>query len=427
MFRFRKTREPEQASKDISTFEESANYLDAIAQTADKEKSHLNRIVRDEPQGEDQIGQTAATFEQTAQGVSGFKVILKNLKKEIRSIQSELKDLGALRSESAELFGQFCKLRSQLKMTEAQQKSIQRPTEEFNVFLEKVDKTKAEITIKLNSIEVKQVELLNKYDDFLKRLEKAEEHLNHLSSMKAEFEKTAENVATESARITIWMEATEKMSEKLKQATQLFEDSKQRIDRVNELVEYIESKTNVFAKQKELLKNAHIEAGKANAIFWEIKSKHSELERDVEKIKKMETHVLKFNSKLRSIENRISRLDINIRKLIPLSEKIDKTDKEVNALTDKLDHLDQRMRDSRKYAESIAGECNDIRKSQENIRLDVSEIIDQFGKLSDLRIFTEEKTRALRKYFEWAEEKLSELGDVSKKTSPKIQAGMRNR
>ena len=238
---------------------------------------------------------------------------------------------------------------------------------------------------------------------------------------------TAENVATESARITIWMAATEKMSEKLKQATQLFEDSKQRIDRVNELVEYIESKTNVFAKQKELLKNAHIEAGKANAIFWEIKSKHSELERDVEKIKKMETHVLKFDSKLKSIENRISRLDINIRKLIPLSEKIDKTDKEVNALTDKLDHLDQRMRDSRKYAESIAGECNDIRKSQENIRLDVSEIIDQFGKLSDLRIFTEEKTRALRKYFEWAEEKLSELGDVSKKTSPKIQAGMRNR
>lgn len=425
MFRFRKVREPEQTDENVSTFEELANRLNEIVQTARKDKSHFNHYVGNESQRVAQIGQTAATIEQTAQRISDFEIILKNIKKEVQSIQTEVKNLQVLKSKTAELFNQFFQLKSQLKATEEQQKSIQKSAEEFNIFLEKADKARAEITLKLNSIDSKQVELLDKYDDFLQRLKEAEDQLGHLSGLQAEFEKTTENVTTESARITIWMAATEKMSEKLKQATELFETTKQKIDRLHELAEYVESKTKTLAKQKELLKNAYIEAGKANAIFWEIKSKYSELEQDAEKIKKMETQTSRFDSELESIEGRVSTFDTSVKKLLLLSEKIEKTDKEVGSLTDELNNLNQRVNGSRKQAVSIAEECADIHKSQENLRLDVSEVMDQFGKLSDLRVLTEEKTRVLSEYLKRAEQGISELSDISVKTTTQAHARLR--
>jgi DNA repair ATPase RecN len=305
MFRFRKVREPEQTDENVSTFEELANHLDELVQTARKDKSLLNHYAGNESQRVVQIGQAVATFEQSAQKISDFEVILKNVKKEIKSIQTEVKNLQVLKSKTAELFNQLFQLKSQLKVAEKQQKPIQKSAEEFNIFLEKADRARADIILKLDSIDSKQFELLDKYDDFLQRMEKSEDQLGRLSSLQAEFERITENVATESARITIWMTATEKMSEKFKKATELFETTKQKIDRFHELAEYLESKTKSLSKQKELLKNAYIEAGKANAIFWEIKSKYSELEQDVEKIKKMETQTSRFDSELESIVGRV--------------------------------------------------------------------------------------------------------------------------
>jgi len=361
MFKFKKVRGPEDFGEAINTLEDSANRLESMVETAQKEKSRLHLLVGNVSDRVSQIKRSASAFEDTAQKV-----------KDMQSIQKDAESLKDVKSQTTRLFEKFAEIKTQIKDVELKLNSFEKPSQELAVIDEKMKKFASNILPEMESIGKKQDELFDRYKNFVERLESAESNLKTITGLSEEFKKTSENVSRESARITTWMAVTEKMSEKLQNVTEVFETTKQKIDRLHELAEYVESKTKSLSKQKELLKKAHIESGRANGLFWEIKSKLSELEQDTEKVRAMEMQTEKFNAALKNIENRFDQINAfsqKVDQLIVEYARLNEHAKELEQHHTKLSVVEELVVQLEKQVGSAKDEHEKLQKASEQINL----------------------------------------------------------
>ena len=372
MFKFKKVRGPEEIGEAITTLEDTANRLESMVETAQKEKSRLHLLVGNVTDRVNQIKQTASTFEESAVKITDFETSLRKLESEVKSIQKDAEYLKEMRNDTAGLAGEFGKLKAQLTEAEAKLQTFQQPIHDLDEINKKIAQLKTGFVPDIESISRQQAQLLEKYAGFAERFEQAELKLKNLTAQSEEFKKTTENVARESARITTWMAATEKMSEKLEQASGVFETTKQKIDRLHELAEYVENKTKSLKKQKELLKNAHIESGRANGLFWEIKSKLSELEQDVEKVRQMEMRTAEFDGVLKRIESRFEQINnfgAKIDRLLVEYVKLGDYAKELRAHQKEFSVIDELSKQLQKQIEQAREEHVKLNKSSEQVSL----------------------------------------------------------
>ncbi|GEM_PF-2014907 len=372
MFKFKKVRGPEDIGEAINTLEDSANRLESMVETAQKEKSRLHLLVGNVSDRVNQIRQSASTFEDTAEKVKDFEIFLKKVEADIQSIQKDAESLKDVKNQTTRLFEKFTEIKTQLKDVELKLSSFHKPSQELGAIDEKMKKFTSNILPEMESISKKQNELFNRYKDFVERLENAESNLKNITGLSEEFKKTSEDVSRESARITTWMAATEKMSEKLQNVTEVFETTKQKIDRLHELAEYVESKTKSLSKQKELLKKAHMESGRANGLFWEIKSKLSELEQDTEKVREMEMQTEKFNATLKNIESRFDQINAfsqKVDQLIVEYARLNEHAKELEQHHSRLGVIDELVVQLEKKVGSAKDELAKLHKASEQINL----------------------------------------------------------
>jgi len=372
MFKFRKVRGPEQMGDAISTLEDSANRLESMVEIAQKEKSRLHLLVGNVSDRVDQIKRSALSFDEKIQKIDKFESSFKAIESEIQGLQNEAVNLNEIKAETTGLFEQFESLKSQLQAATAKIETQSKTAEEVDNLVHQINEAKSRFFPEVEAIGQKQAELLNKYDSFVDRLEKSEVKLQDFAKLETEFKKTSENIAHESARLSTWMEATEKMSEKLGQATEVFETTKHKVDNLHELVEFIESKTKSLKKQKELLKNAHIESGRANGLFWEIKSKLTELEQDAEKIRHMEMQANEFDSALKRIENRFDQINSfagKVEQLLTGYGRLDEYARDLQNHHKRLGVADELLKHLEKQINQAKDEHSKLNKAQEQITI----------------------------------------------------------
>jgi len=370
MFKFRKVRGPEQMSDAISTLEESANRLESMVEIAQKEKSRLHLLVGNVSDRVDQIRRSALSFDETIQKIDKFETSFKAIESEIQGLQHQTGNLKEIKAETARLFEQFENLKSQLQAAAAKIETQTKTAGEVDDLARQIKEVKSRFFPEVEAISGKQADLLNKYNDFAGRLEKSEIKLKEFADLNDEFKKTSENIAHESARLSTWMEATEQMSEKLGQATEIFETTKQKVDNLHELVEFVESKTKSLKKQKELLKNAHIESGRANGLFWEVKSKLTELEQDAEKIRQMEMQANGFDLTLKQIENRFEQINsfgAKVEQLIAGYARLDEYARDLQNHYKQLGVVDELLKQLEKQIGLAKDEHSKLNKAQEQI------------------------------------------------------------
>jgi len=304
MFKFRKVRGPEQIGEALVTLEESANRLENIVETAQKEKSRLHLLVGNVSERMAEIKKTAASFQNTADKIAEYDDALKNIQQEIDTVKSQAAVTGDIRSEVGDLLEQLNLFKAQLNSAREDLNVIQNTAGELTSIEEKVLKAKTDIEPQLEILANKQTGLTNKFNEMTSRLDQSESQLAHFADLSGEFEKTVDKISRESARITTWMAATEKMSSELARSNENLETTKQKIDHLHELAEYVELKTKALGKFKELLKNAHLEYGKANILLVEIKAKLAELEQDSRQLREIQANTNDIDKILKSFENR---------------------------------------------------------------------------------------------------------------------------
>ncbi len=348
MFKFRKVRGPEQISEAIVTLEESANRLEGMVESAQKEKSRLHLLVGNVSDKMNQIRETAASFEKSAEKISEYESAIKDLKLGLESLRKDMVELENSRAEGLKLRQLLLQLTKDSAAAKQDITSIYELMSKIQALGQKAEETRAAIEPQFEQTRRQQAELAAKYDDFLNRLSGAESEVKRLSEMAEKFQTWAEEIARESARITTWMAATEKMAENLSKTTELFETASSKIDSLHELTEFVESKTKSLNKQKELLKNAHIEYGKANVLFLEIRSKLSEMEEDWEQIKQIQTDSVRFENQVKALESRIGQIE-------GYSEKLDRLAHELSSLDDKAEILDKFRKQLEDFSETAAG------------------------------------------------------------------------
>jgi hypothetical protein len=103
MFRFHKAKAPKQLGETITTLTESANRVESIIETAQKEKSRLHLRAGNVCNRVAQIRKTAASFEQSATKISDYDIALKTLGKGIDSIKKDAASIHEIGAETAQL------------------------------------------------------------------------------------------------------------------------------------------------------------------------------------------------------------------------------------------------------------------------------------------------------------------------------------
>ncbi|MCP4582599.1 MAG: hypothetical protein GY839_13400 [candidate division Zixibacteria bacterium] len=372
MFKFHKIRGPEEMGDAVSTLEETANRLESMVQIAQKEKSRLHLLVGNVSERVDQINRSASSFDDTAQKIDKFKVACKNIESEIQNARGEVSKFKDIKGESTKLFEQFKQLKSQMNDTVSRLESYENTSKSMDSIVEKINHVNTTMYPEVQAISDKQSKLLEKFDDFVERLGKSELKLEEFAELSNDFKETSELVARESVRITTWVEATDKMSGKLDQASEVFETTRQKIDNLHELAEFVESKAKSLKKQKELLKKAHIESGRANGLFWEIKSKLSELEQDADKIRQMEIKTNEFDSSLKRIELRFEQINTFADKVENLIADYTRLDDYARDLVDhykQLSVVNGLVKQLQKLINEARGEHDKLNKAGEQIML----------------------------------------------------------
>ena len=372
MFKFHKVRGPEQVGDAITTLEETANRLESMVEIAQKEKSRLHLLVGNVTDRVDQIKQSASGFDDMVKRIETFQDRFKGVEDEIAAVQRQADGLKELKAETTNLFEQFKKLKTEFEGTAAKLRGYSATANQLGPLNEKVNQIKTTIMPEIEAISQKQDELTKKYDEYFGRLEKADEKLQGLVKLSDDFKKTSDNVARESARISTWMEATESISNKLDQATEVFETTKQKIDSLHELAEYVENKTRALRKQKELLKKAHIESGRANGLFWEIKSKLNELEQDAEKIRQMEMQTSEFSTTLQKIESRFENINNFSKKLDQILNeyaRLEEYGRQLQEHRKQLTVVDELFQQINKHIEVAKDERSKLAQAEQQINL----------------------------------------------------------
>jgi len=348
MFKFRKVRGPEQLSEAIVTLEESANRLEGMVESAQKEKSRLHLLVGNVSDKVNQMRETAASFERTAEKIAEYENAVKDIKLQIESLKKEMVDLEDSRTEALKLRQLMQQLIKDSTAAKDEIASVHGLLNGIRDLGRKAEETRAAIEPQFEQTRRQQAELAARYDAFLNRLAGAESEVKRLSEMAGNFQTWAEEIARESARITTWMAATEKMAENLSKTTELFETASSKIDSLHELTEFVESKTKSLNKQKELLKNAHLEYGKANVLFLEIRSKLSEMEGDWEQIKQIQTDSIRFENQVKALESRVGQIE-------GYSEKLDRLANELSSLDDKAEVIEKFRKQLEEFSQTVAG------------------------------------------------------------------------
>lgn len=410
MFKFRKVRGPEEISEAIVTLEESANRLEGMVESAQKEKSRLHLLVGNVSDKVNQMKETAASFEKTAERVAEYERKLKDIRSQIESMKNDLTGLGNLKTESDKLQKQLQQLAGESAVLKAELVNIHELFDEIDGLKNKAEATKAEIEPQIEQTQKRQQELQRMYDDFLNRLGQAESEITRISTMAEKFQQSAEEISRESARITTWMAATEKMAEDLAKTTELFETASSKIDRLHELSEFVESKTKTLNRQKELLKNAHIEYGKANVLFLEIKSKLSEMEADWEQIKQIQTDSIRFENQVRAIESRIGQIEA-------YSEKLDRLACEFSSLDDKAETLEKFQKQLNQFSETAATLESKSAQAENNLKK-IETAIETGARLLNQAESSQKDANALAQHLELllenGENFLAKIPDINK-------------
>ncbi len=361
MFKFRKVRGPEQISEAIVTLEESANRLEGMVESAQKEKSRLHLLVGNVTDKVNQIRETAASFERTAEKIAEYENAFKELRQQIESLKKEMVDLEDSRIEALKLRELILQVTRDSAAAKEDLASIHGLLGGVQELSREAEQVRAEIEPQLEQTRQRQTELTARYDDLLNRLESSENEIKRLAEMAEKFKTWADEIARESARITTWMAATEKMAENLSKTTELFETASSKIDSLHELTEFVESKTKSLNKQKELLKNAHIEYGKANVLFLEIRSKLSEMEGDWEQIKQIQTDSIRFENQVKALESRIEQIE-------SYAEKLDRLTQEMSLLDDRAEVLDKFRNQLEEFSQTAAGLQLKSEQAQGNLK-----------------------------------------------------------
>jgi chromosome segregation ATPase len=230
MFKFRKVREPEQIDDKLISLEESANRLENIVETAQKEKSRFNLLV-------EKVSNKMASLD------------------------------------------------------------------------DNVQLTKTEIAPQLDSLAQRQIALSQHLDEMTNRINQTELQLKKFANLSGEFENTVARISQESARITTWMAANEKMASDLADSNQTLETIKHKVDQLHELAEYVDTKTRALAKNKELLKNAHSEYSNASILLVDIKSNIAEMSREFDRLRKAKENAEELNNILSTFETRFEKIE----------------------------------------------------------------------------------------------------------------------
>jgi chromosome segregation ATPase len=217
------------------------------------------------------------------------------------------------------------------------------------VIRENAPQIKCEIEPQSESLESKHADMMRKIDELAIQIVQVESRLAQFNEINEDFEKTVAKISRESARITTWMAANEKMASDLARTDENLEVTRQKVDNLHELTEYIDTKTKSLGKHKELLKIAHMELCKANIILVDIKSRLAELENDSKNIKEIQGDAGAFEKALKSLETRFNAIDSksdelngllkSFARLESYAEKIQKKQKHFESLDQLADGL----------------------------------------------------------------------------------------
>jgi DNA repair exonuclease SbcCD ATPase subunit len=359
MFKFRKVRGPEQINDTLISLEESASRLENIVETAQKEKSRLHLLVGNVSNRMAEIQQTAASFENSIEKIAEYEKALDLVQKEIDSIKKQAETIACLKSETDELTERFNRFEKQLQAAQVNLDSLRKPAGEIDALNERVKQAQTEIGPQIDSLSQRQADLADRFAQLAERLEQAESQLGKFACITDEFEKTVAQVSQESARITTWMAANEKMANELAESNESLNIVKQKVDQLHELAEYVDTKTRALAKNKELLKNAHAEFSQANILFVEIKSTISEMSREFDRLKKAQNNAEELEKCLKSFESRFEVVESKSAMLNQLLENfatLSDLAKELKQRQQSFDSIDQLTKNLSRHIENARAE-----------------------------------------------------------------------
>lgn len=366
MFKFRKVRGPEQIDDTLISLEESANRLENIVETAQKEKSRLHLLIGNVSNRMAEIRQTAASFENSVEKISEYETALTAIQKEIDSIKKQAEIIALLKGETDQLNDRFAQLEKQLRAAQNNLDNLQKPASEIDVLNERVKQAKTEIGPQIDSLSQRQVDLSKRFDDLAEQLKQAESQLGKFGNVTEEFEKTVARISQESARITTWMAANEKMASELAESNESLNIVKQKVDQLHELAEYVDTKTRALAKNKELLKNAHAEFSQANILFVEIKSTISDMSREFDRLKKAQSNAQELEKSLASFESRFEIIESKSAMLNQLLENfatLSDLAKDLKQRQQSFDTLDQLTKNLSRHAENARAELAALKET----------------------------------------------------------------
>ena len=183
------------------------------------------------------IRQTAASFENSVEKITEYETALNAIQKEIDSLKKQAETIALLKGETDQLNDRFAQFEKQLRAAQTNLDNLQKPASEIDILNERVQQTKTEIGPQIDSLSQRQVDLSKRFDDLALHLKQAESQLGKFSNVTEEFEKTVARISQESARITTWMAANEKMASELSESNESLNIVKQKVEQVHELAE----------------------------------------------------------------------------------------------------------------------------------------------------------------------------------------------